>query len=148
MKKKLLIPVCLSLLSLGLAACDDDNPSSTPEPSVPAHSHSWESAWQHDDSNHWHKCTDATCEEVDSKTSVLDKKNYLVINIIDEGVEIKEENIDKIFNKFYQVDGSEFTEGNGIGLSIVKHIVELHNGKIIASSKNNKTTFTLELPKH
>ena len=58
-----------------------------------------------------------------------------------------EENIEKIFNKFYQVDGSEFTEGNGIGLSIVKHIVELHNGKITAFSKNNKTTFTIELPK-
>ena len=79
--------------------------------------------------------------------TILDKKNSFVINIIDEGVEIKEENIEKIFNKFYQVDGSEFTEGNGIGLSIVKHIVELHNGKITAFSKNNKTTFTIELPK-
>lgn len=79
--------------------------------------------------------------------TILEKKNSLVINIIDEGVEIQEENIEKIFNKFYQVDGSEFTEGNGIGLSIVKHIVELHNGKITAFSKNNKTTFTIELPK-
>ena len=79
--------------------------------------------------------------------TILEKKNSIVVNIIDEGVEIKEENIEKIFNKFYQVDGSEFTEGNGIGLSIVKHIVELHNGKISAYSKNNKTTFTLELPK-
>lgn len=80
--------------------------------------------------------------------TIEENKNNIVISVINIGVEILEENIDKIFNKFYQVDGSEFTEGNGIGLSIVKHIVELHNGKISATSKNNKTTFTVELPKN
>ena len=78
---------------------------------------------------------------------IEEDKSNLFIKIIDEGIIIEEENKEKIFNKFYQVDGSDFTEGNGIGLSIVKHIIDLHNGKISTCSKDNKTIFELELPK-
>ena len=47
---------------------------------------------------------------------IEEDKSNLFIKIIDEGIIIEEENKEKIFNKFYQVDGSDFTEGNGIGL--------------------------------
>lgn len=69
------------------------------------------------------------------------------VSIINEGPTIKEEEKDKIFNKFYQIDKNHTTEGNGIGLSIVKKIMELHNGKINLDSNNNITKFTITLPK-
>ena len=54
---------------------------------------------------------------------------------------------EKIFAKFYQADESHATQGNGIGLAIVKSIVELHNGEISVNSGNGITTFTVVLPK-
>lgn len=51
-----------------------------------------------------------------------------------------------IFNKFYQADQSRSTEGNGIGLAIVKRIVDLHQGTITVQSEHNLTTFTVILP--
>ncbi|MBE6644045.1 MAG: HAMP domain-containing histidine kinase [Ruminococcaceae bacterium] len=67
------------------------------------------------------------------------------VSITNYGTEIKESEYNAIFNKFYQSDKSRSTEGNGIGLSIVKHIVNLHNGKITVESKNGKTAFTVTL---
>lgn len=74
------------------------------------------------------------------------KDGLLTINISNYGVAIKEEEREKIFNKFYQADTIHTKEGNGIGLSVVKHIISLHNGTIVAGSENGKTTFTIELP--
>ena len=60
----------LAVLAFGAAnilmACNTDRPSDS-SPSVPTHTHSWNSDWEHDDSNHWHICTDSECEEIDSK---------------------------------------------------------------------------------
>lgn len=70
-----------------------------------------------------------------------------VISISNEGPEIPKEDCEKIFQKFYQTKYTTKKEGNGIGLSIVKHIVELHNGKVSAKSENGVTTFTVALPK-
>lgn len=53
----------------------------------------------------------------------------------------------KIFNKFYQLDESHSTEGNGIGLVIVKRVVELHKGKVSVDWENGMVTFGVELPK-
>lgn len=68
------------------------------------------------------------------------------IDIENFGPEISEEDCARIFNKFYQTDRSHAKEGNGIGLSIVKTIVDLHCGNVTASSKDGKTTFTVFLP--
>ena len=65
---------------------------------------------------------------------------------MNSGSEISEDEIKKIFNKFYQIDQSHSTEGNGIGLSLVKKIVELHHGTIEVKSANNTTTFIVTLP--
>ena len=52
----------------------------------------------------------------------------------------------KIFEKFYRVKGAS-DSGHGIGLTIVKKIVELHNGEVGVESKNDITKFTIILPK-
>lgn len=70
----------------------------------------------------------------------------LKITFSNTGNEIPAEKQKKIFNKFYQCDRSHATEGNGIGLAIVKKIIELHNGEITVESANDLTTFTVMLP--
>ncbi|MFW6014029.1 MAG: PAS domain S-box protein [Candidatus Nanoarchaeia archaeon] len=79
------------------------------------------------------------------------KKNNDKIKLIvtDTGRGIKKEHIHKLFDKFYQVDSSMTKEegGTGLGLVIVKHIVDLHKGKIDVNSKVGKgSTFTVTLP--
>lgn len=76
-----------------------------------------------------------------------DDKTVLVV-IEDSGIGIDEETIKYIFNKFFQADYSRKTEGLGLGLSIVKRIIELCDGTIDVESKKNKgTTFFITLPK-
>ena len=78
---------------------------------------------------------------------VLDVGDDLSVKISNTGDEIPPEKLDKIFNKFYQADESHATQGNGIGLAIVKKIVELHSGSIKVLSESGLTTFTVILPK-
>ena len=70
----------------------------------------------------------------------------LYVSIENYGPEIPESEKEAIFNKFHQCDKSHSTEGYGVGLSIVKHIVTLHGGDILVRSKNRKTMFTVILP--
>ena len=84
-------------------------------------------------------------KEIIINSEKKDKK--LSISITNYGPEISESDYEAIFNKFFQCDKSRATEGNGIGLSIVKHIVvTLHGGDIKVMSGNGKTTFTVILP--
>ena len=72
------------------------------------------------------------------------------IEIIDNGIGVDKEDISKVFNRFYRVDESrnKKTGGNGLGLSIVKKIIELHNGSVkIESEKGKGTTITIFLRK-
>lgn len=71
------------------------------------------------------------------------------IVVIDTGVGIPLEHIDRIFERFYRVDKSRSKEtgGTGLGLSIVKHIAELYDGIIdVESSKNKGTKITIKFP--
>jgi signal transduction histidine kinase/DNA-binding response OmpR family regulator len=71
------------------------------------------------------------------------------ISIRDTGIGIAKERIDKIFDRFYQVDGSHSREGEGtgIGLALTKELVALHKGKIVVESEYGKgTTFKILLP--
>ena len=81
------------------------------------------------------------------EVDMLDMGDNLLVKVSNTGSEIPPDKLDKIFNKFYQADESHATQGNGIGLAIVKRIVELHNGSIEVLSKNSLTTFTVILPK-
>ena len=69
------------------------------------------------------------------------------VSITNYGTEISPEAQAKIFKKFYQEDLSHSTEGNGIGLAIVKKITDLHRGKIDVVSADMAVTFTVTLPK-
>lgn len=75
------------------------------------------------------------------------EEGNIFINITDTGLGITRESIPKIFDKFYQEDGSHSTHGNGLGLTIVKKIIELHGGTIECDSIVSKgTKFTIILP--
>ena len=75
--------------------------------------------------------------------NLFKKKNEIILEVINKGDEIKQEDIEKIFERFYRIDSSRNRDNNryGLGLSIAKQIVKNHNGKISVSSNNNKTTF-------
>lgn len=73
----------------------------------------------------------------------------ILITVRDTGAGIKKQDIDKIFDRFYQVDGtsSREYEGTGIGLSLVKELVELHDGEIkVKSEAGFGTEFTVFIP--
>ncbi|MEM6800649.1 MAG: two-component regulator propeller domain-containing protein [Bacteroidota bacterium] len=75
--------------------------------------------------------------------------NYLLLEIKDSGVGIPKEEVDKIFNPYYQVKNSSSLHaiGTGIGLSLVSGIVRLHKGNIEAESTIGQgSVFTLKLP--
>jgi len=80
---------------------------------------------------------------------VKDKNEYIEISVSDTGVGIKKKNLDMIFDRFKQVDKSlsRNAEGSGIGLSLVKSIVELHDGSISVQSEFGKgSKFIVKLP--
>lgn len=68
------------------------------------------------------------------------KKTYFIIT--DEGIGMKKEHLQKITDRFYRIDESrnKKVKGFGLGLSIVKNSIELHNGKIRIKSKENQGT--------
>lgn len=73
--------------------------------------------------------------------------NYLIVKIRDEGIGMNPENLDKIYDKFYQCDESHKKQGSGLGLSIVKKIIELLEGNITCESELGKgTIMTVNLP--
>lgn len=76
-----------------------------------------------------------------------DIKDYIFVSITNYGKEIAPDTKSKIFNKFYQADVSHSTEGNGIGLAIVKKIIELHKGTVSVTSEEQSVTFTVTIPK-
>ncbi|APA65152.1 hybrid sensor histidine kinase/response regulator transcription factor [Maribacter sp. 1_2014MBL_MicDiv] len=77
-------------------------------------------------------------------------ENTLVIEVSDDGIGIPLKSQEKIFTRFYQATNSkENNTGSGIGLSLVKSLVELHKGTIVVESKPNEgSTFTVEIPIH
>jgi len=78
----------------------------------------------------------------------LEKDSYHV-SVQDEGLGMSPEQVDKIFDKFYRADtGNTAIEGTGLGMNIVKHIIEAHDGEIRVESEpkiGTKVTFILPL---
>jgi len=73
-----------------------------------------------------------------SKISVICniKKKDAQLIIEDEGPGFNEKNIDQVFNRFYSNRPEKFGEHSGLGLNIVKNIIELHGGSILASNQS------------
>ena len=79
---------------------------------------------------------------------LLDQKQCVVVSVTDHGCGMTPEVQARIFEKFYQADTSHKAQGNGLGLSLVKRIVELSDGVIEVSSKPGEgSTFRVILPK-
>lgn len=70
----------------------------------------------------------------------------VTVDVVNTGSEIPKECQNKIFNKFYQADVSHAAQGNGVGLAIVRRVVQLHGGTVSVSSGDDVTDFRVELP--
>ena len=83
----------------------------------------------------------------DIRISLTRQERRLIFEIEDHGCGISEEAISHIFDKFYQGDTSHTTEGNGIGLAVVKRIITLCGGDIRVMSKSGQgTLMSVSLP--
>ncbi|WGL59443.1 heavy metal sensor histidine kinase [Pigmentibacter sp. JX0631] len=83
------------------------------------------------------------------KINAIQKENYLHIEVKDTGVGISEKNIPHLFDRFYRIDKARHTSSKnmGLGLSLVKSMVNMHNGTIEIQSKEGEgTTVIIELP--
>ncbi len=79
-----------------------------------------------------------------------EEKKFVNIAIRDTGIGIPDEDLNRVFERFYRVDKarSRAVGGTGLGLAIVKHIIEAHNSKIIVQSKLDEgSTFSFKLKK-
>ena len=88
-------------------------------------------------------------EDGKTKISFFDMDETVLVEITDNGPGIEPQDIPRIFERFYRADKARSREqgGSGLGLSIVKHIIEAHDQSIdVRSTKGIETTFAFTLP--
>ncbi|MDN5743914.1 MAG: ATP-binding protein [Nocardioidaceae bacterium] len=93
-----------------------------------------------------------TYSEANSRVVVSRKSKVrtVEVSVVDQGIGISEEEMKRIFERFYRVDPARHrsTGGTGLGLSIVKHIAATHGGDVhVWSVEGQGSTFTLSLPR-
>lgn len=81
------------------------------------------------------------------KLKIDKRENSVIVSVENKCDDINEEQLEKLFDRFYRVDKSraENTGGSGLGLAIAKSIVELHGGKIWVRSQDNNIVFYVEV---
>jgi two-component system phosphate regulon sensor histidine kinase PhoR len=90
-----------------------------------------------------------TSDQKQITLKVFTEGDYICFSVSDNGIGLARRHIRRIFDSFYQVDNSlaRKAEGCGLGLSIVKFIVDAHKGKITVESKPGKgSTFAVRIP--
>jgi two-component system sensor histidine kinase ChvG len=73
-----------------------------------------------------------------------DTKN-IILDVLDQGQGFKEKNTEKIFRRFYSNRPDKFGQHSGLGLNIVKNLVDLHNGSIIASNRADQKGASMKI---
>jgi two-component system sensor histidine kinase ChvG len=76
---------------------------------------------------------------------IKNKDENIILKVIDEGEGFKEKDTNKIFKRFYSNRPKMFGEHSGLGLNIVKNLVELHNGTILASNNTDQKGAKIEI---
>ncbi len=71
---------------------------------------------------------------------------YLIIEVYDNGPGIPESQYEQVFKRFHRLDNARSSEGNGLGLSLVKAVTEMHEGSITLSNNQPGLKATLSLP--
>ncbi|SHF44901.1 ATP-binding protein [Chryseobacterium vrystaatense] len=89
-----------------------------------------------------------TDEQGTIQTKLSEKENHLIISIFNTGRHIPEEDLEMIFDKFYQSKNQNILKptGSGLGLAISKKIVQAHHGNIKAENSGLGVTFTINIP--
>ena len=82
------------------------------------------------------------------EVKIQEEDEKILVSVLNHGPQIPLEQQKRIFNKFYQVDKSHASEGNGIGLALVKTIVDLHQGSVQVNSNQDITEFIVNLPRY
>lgn len=100
----------------------------------------------------WINLLDNAIKFADSESTltikIREENSKVFVSIKNHGVPIPLDKQSRIFDKFYQADDSHATKGNGLGLTLVKRIVDLHNGSIsYVSKENGETEFEVGLLK-
>lgn len=87
-------------------------------------------------------------DEGEAVISISEQNQYILIAISDTGIGIAKNDIETVFNRFYQVNNNiNKSGGSGVGLAFSKDIIELHNGQLLLESEpNTGSTFTIALP--
>lgn len=75
-----------------------------------------------------------------------ERGGQVTVSVENEGAVIAPEQLGRVFERFYQADPSHATQGCGLGLPLVKCVVELHRGTVFVTSENGRTVFTVKLP--
>ena len=82
------------------------------------------------------------------KVSLKSAGKLIRLSVSNEGAPIPQEDLTRIFERFYRSDPARHGEGYGLGLAIARRITEQHRGKIWAESSEGINTFTVTLPQH
>ncbi|WP_044526750.1 sensor histidine kinase [Francisella philomiragia] len=88
-------------------------------------------------------------DDTEIKISTKIQNSKYIITFTDQGIGVNQENIDKIFERFFREEKSRSQIGNGLGLSLVRKIIQLHNGNITATNNNpHGLIIEISLPLH
>lgn len=113
-----------------------------PEVSITANEEMMQEVWI----NLVHNAVKYSPEYGPLQVRIAETDTAIEVQVANSG-EIPQADLERVFQKFYQADHSHFSAGNGVGLAIVKRVVELHGGTVKAESMGGAVIFTVRLPK-